>query len=166
LTLDDSIEKDREAIQENIKKKIAANGWKLTNNAPISVSLKIKKEEEDTVEYSVGRARPVPMPPRLVPSPFHSEGMPIEFQAERFTLSITQGDTTIWSKTHQTSPPSRLPVNVVQDASLQEVVDRAMEEQSYTKWLDSVTIPQHISRQGEKGMSRVTENGIENVRSR
>jgi len=167
LVLEDSISKDRKEVQENITKKITANGWVISDSAPIRIVLKIEEEKADKADYTVSRGPGVlPRPiPRL--SPFREEGIPIEFQPERYHLSIFQGDATIWSKTHLTSPPSRLPLDVVKDDSLQEVVDKAMEEQSYKKWLDEVLIPQTVSRpQKDKGESRVTENGIEEIRRR
>ena len=163
LVLEDSIEKDRTEIRESIEKKVVANDWKIVPAAPVSIILKIEKEEADKVHYTAGRWSPlprVPMPSRI----FGGSGVPIEFQPERFSLSIMQGNTAIWSKDHKTTPPDRLPLDVIQNESLQEVVDKAMEEQSFQKWLDDVMIPRTISRPQEgKGTSRVTENGIEEV---
>jgi len=166
VVLEDSIEKDRADIREVIEKIIVANDWTIADTAPVSIVLKTEKQEEDKVTYTAGRWTPLPripvVPPRALGQ--QSGGIPIEFQPVRFFLLIRQGDTTIWSREHQTTPPDRLPLGVVQNESLQEVIDKAMEEQSFQKWLDGVMIPRTISRPQEgRGQSRVTENGIEEI---
>ena len=166
---------DREEVQKAIEKIITDNDWVLADAAPITIVLNIKEEEAGKVEYVGGQARPFglpgpPMPPRpLSPiSPFQrQDGIPIDYQPERLQLTIMYEGKELWSIDYLTRPPERLPLGVIQDASLQEVVDKAMADQSFPKWLEQVRIPRTISRQQEgKGTSRVTENGIEETRRR
>ena len=168
LVLDDSIEKNRSEIRAGIEKIIAANDWKIVDGASVSIVLKTEKQEEDKVSYTAGRWSPLPIPRVPMPSRIFGGGegsnIPIVFQPERFSLTIKQDNRTIWSKDHKTTPPDQFPLNVVQNDSLQGVVDKAMEEQSFLKWLEGVKIPQTISRPRDgKGQSQVTENGISEV---
>ena len=165
LVLDDSIVKERKEIRESIEKKVADNGWVLADTAPVTITLSMKEEKADTTEYGVSRGLPVPRP--RIRSPLDGPGIEVKFQPERFDLNIAEKEgKEIWSSTHTTKPPSQLPLNVIQEDSLQEVVDKAMEANSYKEWLDKVFIPKTISRpQDGKGESRVTENGIVDVGS-
>ena len=162
VVLEDSIAKDRGEVRKSIEKRIATNGWKISDTATISIILKIEEEKADKAEYTTSN-RPFPLPP--IPRPTlrgQGGGVEVEFQPERYRLLIMQGEKEIWSVNHLTSPPQRLPLDVVKDASLQEVVDKAMEEKNYKEWLDKVNIPKTIARKLEgKGVSKVTENGIE-----
>jgi len=169
VTIDDSVAQERKEIRESIEKKIADNGWVLADDAPITIALSLTAEgKTDTVEYGVSRSiGPVSLPP--VPrfrSPLDGKGVEVEFKPERYDIKILEkkGDKELWSATKTTSPPSRLPLDVVKADSLQEVVDKAMEANSYKEWIDKVFIPKTISRpQTGKGESRVTENGIVDV---
>jgi len=94
------------------------------------------------------------------------KGVEVEFKSERYEIKITdgEGDKEFWSAKKTTTPPQRLPLDAVKEDSLQEVVDKAMEEQSYRKWIDEIFIPKTISHSSDGGQSRVTEDGIVDVR--
>jgi len=170
LLLDDSIAEDRADIREVMEQRIADNGWVLADVAPITITLSMTVEEEtDTAAYGVSRGLPIPVPH---PMPMFGGGggrIEVTFQPERYDLKITDRESSreIWSATLTTRPPQQLPLNVVQDDSLQEVIDRAMEAHSYKDWIEKVFIPRTISRpQERRGESRVTENGIVDVARR
>ena len=172
LVLDDSIDKERADIREAMEKKIADNGWVLADAAPVTITLSMKEEKETSAEYGVSRSigpPGIPRPTMPFRSPLDGPGIEVKFQPERYDLKITEreGGKELWSATMTTKPPSQLPLNVVQDDSLQEVIDKAMDAQSYKEWIEKVFIPRTISRPlAGKGTSRVTENGIVEVMSR
>ena len=163
VVLEDSIAKDRGEVRKSIEKKIADNGWKISDTAAVSIVLKIKEEKEDTTSYTAGGTFPFsPIPRPMSRMQMQGSGVEVKFQPERYCLSIMQGEKEIWGKNHLTRPPSQLPLDVVKDSSLQEVIDKEMELLNYKEWLDSLNIPKAIARKQEsKGTSRVTENGIE-----
>jgi len=175
LVIEDSIVEDRDEIREIIKKKIAANGWVLADTASILITLSMsEKEEQATAGYTTSRfpMMPVPRPPiPPVPtfSPMHQGGTTVEFQPERYDLVISdrESGTRLWRSTHTTTPPQWIALDEIRDASLQEVVDKAMEAHNYKEWLEGILIPRTISRpQERRGESRVTENGIEDIARR
>jgi hypothetical protein len=165
LVLESSIGEDKqEEIRKSIEKKITANGWVIADNAPVSIVLKIEEEKADKAEYTTSRG-PFPPIPRPVPSILRSGGTEIEFKPERYRLLIMQGETELWSAFFLTKPPQWVKLDEIKDSSLQGVVDKAMEDQSYPKWLDGLLIPRTFAKKHAegKGTSRVTENGIEEV---
>ena len=169
LVIEDSISDEREEIRKIVEKKITDNGWVLADNAPVSITLSMSAEEKsETAEYGVSRSiGPVPLPRPPIRSPLDGRGIEVEFQPERYQIEIKEDNLELWSANRTTTPPQRLPLDVVRDASLQEVVDKAMEEQNYRKWIEGLFIPRTISRpQKGIGESRVTENGIENISRR
>ncbi|MDR0328084.1 MAG: hypothetical protein LBI05_07310 [Planctomycetaceae bacterium] len=164
LVLEESIEKEREEIQKCIEKKIADNGWVLADAAPVSIVLKIETEETDEVKYTTSRSPlPIPGPPRPIPTMFGQGGTAVEFQPERYLLTIMQADRELWKQSKLTQPPQWIKLDEIKDASLQEVVDQSKEQQSYQKWLDGMNIPKTIARLQDKGATRVTENGFEEI---
>jgi WD40 repeat protein len=166
VVFDSSIDKNREEIQKSIEKRIADNGWVLVDGAPVSLVLKVEEEKADKVGYTTARG-PLPPIPRPIMSPLNQGGTTVEFKPERYHLSIMLGKKEIWSKSHLTTPPQRIKLDEIKDDSLQEVVDKAMEAQSYYEWLDKLFIPRTMARPWEgKGTSRITENGIEEVQVR
>ena len=163
VVLEDSIAKDRGDVRKSIETKITDNGWKISDSAAISIVLKIKEEKEDTTAYTASSS-PFPFSPipRPIPRMQGGGGVEVKFQPERYCLSIMQGEKEIWSKDHLTRPPSQLPLDVVKDSSLQEVIDKEMEQLNYKEWLEKQMIPKTIARKQEsKGTSKVSENGIE-----
>ena len=141
------------------------NGWVLADSAPVSIVLKIEEAKEDTASYTAGGAFPFsPVPRPSLPLRGQGGGVEVKFQPERYCLSIMQGEKEIWGKNYLTRPPSQLPLDVVKDSSLQEVIDKEMEQLHYKEWLDNVNIPKTIAQKQEgKRTSKVTENGIEEV---
>ena len=169
LVIEDSVSEDREEIRAIMENKIDDNGWVLVNDAPITITLSmIAEEKTETTEYGVSRTiGPVPLPRPPIRSPLDGRGVEVEFQPERYHIGITEDRSELWSASRTTRPPQRIALDEIRDASLQEVVDRAMEEHSYKEWIEGVLIPRTISRpQPGRGESRVTENGIEDVARR
>jgi len=161
LKVEDSVQEGREEIQKSIEKKFADNGWKLANDAPVSVTLKVVTESEETTEYGVSRSPiPIPIPvPRL--RMFGEKGVEVKFTPQKYLIEVREGDKLVWTLSHTERPPWRMPLDVVQDKSLQEVVDQAMAKAEYKDWFLKARIPKTIPNPDKTGSSRLTENGVQ-----
>ncbi|MCL2304758.1 MAG: SHD1 domain-containing protein [Planctomycetaceae bacterium] len=142
LVLDGSIQNGRAEIQKYMEDVFRENGWKLANNAPVTVMLKATVEPEETAAY-IGRG---------------SGLVTVTFRPRKFMVEIQADNKTVWAQHARVAP---ILIEHQANMSVQEAVNKWIADADYKEWLLSVKFPKSITDPNKIGFSRLTGSGIE-----
>ena len=147
LKIDPSISRNLDEIQRSMEKKLQDNGLTLDANASVIFLLKVTQEGEKTVTYTTGSFG------------MRRGGTEVKFRSEKYQLLLQQGDKTLWSRMNVTGPPD-VSLDEVANASLQDVVNKKVQERQSKDWFLRLDIPKKIPRTDNIGKSTLNELGL------
>lgn len=153
LRLDGSVQNGRTEIIESMKKILEGNELEIKEEAPVVVLLNVKQEKEETSSYTAGR----------FPTISRGKGTEVKYRPCKFSVEVRRDGKTVWSTSRTTSSPDSISLDEIQNKSLQDVIDKAMEKanEGYKDWFQSVKIPKKILDREKIGQSTLGSNGIQ-----
>lgn len=157
LMIDNSIQNGRNEIIQRMQNVLKENELVLKNNAPIIVHLKVRPEEEATIQYVTGSRFDPPSPI------FQGGGTEIKYRPYKFSIEFQKDGKTLWSTSKTTASPNNIPLDELQSDSLQNVVNKAMAKANadYKGWFTTVKIPKRIPNSEGCGYSTIGISGIQ-----
>lgn len=159
LMIDNSIQTGRNEIIQRMQNVLKENELILKNNAPIIVHLKVRQEDEATIQYVTGSRFGPPSPM------FHGKGTEIKYRPCKFSVEFQKDGKTIWSTSKTTASPNNISLDEIQSDSLQNVVNKAMTKANadYKDWFMDVKVPKRIPNSEGGGRSMIGANGIQDM---